>query len=221
MTNGPANPTTLMLVPEAIEAYAAAHSAPVPALVQELIDTTRRELPHIQHMLSGQVEGQLLQMLAASLRATRILEIGMLTGVSAQLLAAALPDDGEVITCELEPRHIEIALAFLARSPHGHKIHVRQGPALATLATLEGPFDLIFIDADKPNYLAYYEAALPLLAPNGILAIDNVLWSGRILDPQTEVDRAVAALNERIAADARVTAVMLTVRDGLTLVRWK
>ena len=157
----------------------------------------------------------------ATTGARRILEIGMFAGFSAQMMAAALPDDGRLITCDIDPKAIALAKKYFARSPHGHKIEVREGPALDTIRTLEGPFDLVFIDADKGNYTNYYEAVLPLLAPNGVIAVDNVLWSGRVLDPREKDDQAIVAFNERVRADERVTAVMVPIRDGLTLIRRK
>ena len=209
----------LTLVPEEIEEYAMAHTTPLPPLLKELIEETHKEMGGRALMLSGQLEGTLLQMLAASLGAKRVLEIGMFTGFSAQMMAAALPDGGRLITCDINPKAIAIAKRYFERSPHGKKIEVREGPALDTLKTLEGPFDLVFIDADKPNYINYYEAVLPMLAPNGIIAVDNVLWSGNVLDPQEENGKAIVAFNRRVQEDARVTNVILTVRDGVTLIR--
>ncbi|MCH8814190.1 MAG: class I SAM-dependent methyltransferase [Chloroflexi bacterium] len=209
------------LVPEEIEEYAGGHTTPLPELLDELVAVTREKMGGLSMMLSGQVEGTFLQMLAASLGAKRILEIGMFTGFSAQMMAAALPENGELITCDVNPQAIEIAKSFFARSPHGHKITVREGPALETLKTLEPPFDLVFIDADKENYTNYYEASLPLLGPNGIIAVDNVLWSGNVLDPKDESGKAIVAFNDHVQADERVTNVLLTVRDGLTLIRKK
>jgi caffeoyl-CoA O-methyltransferase len=208
-----------MIVPDDIEAYAAAHTTPVPPLLDELIAVTRERTGPLATMLSGQLVGTLLQMLLFALDAKRVLEIGMFTGFSAQMMAAALPDDGRVITCDINPTAIEIAKSFFARSPHGRKIDVREGPALDTIKTLSGPFDLIFIDADKENYTNYYEAALPLLAPRGLIAVDNVLWSGRVLDPQDANDRAIAGFNDHVQDDPRVTNVILTVRDGVMLIR--
>ncbi len=144
----------------------------------------------------------------------------MFTGFSALMMAAALPDDGELITCEVDPEVIAIAQGFFARSPDGHKIRIQQGPALQTLSSLTGPFDFMFIDAGKSEYLAYYETALPLLAPRGVMAVDNVLQRGRVLRPQDEEGRTVAAFNEHVHGDPRVTAVLLPIRDGLTLIRW-
>lgn len=204
-----------------LEDYAVRHSTPLPPLLEELVATTREKMGNRSLMICGQLEGTLLQMLAASVGARRILEIGMFTGFSALMMAAALPDDGELITCDIDPEAIALARSFFARSPHGSKIDIREGPALDTLKTLEGPFDLVFIDADKENYVAYYEAALPLLAPNGVIAVDNVLWMGRVLDPQDESDRAIVAFSERVHRDERVWNVLLPIRDGLMLIRRK
>jgi caffeoyl-CoA O-methyltransferase len=209
----------LTLVPEEIERYAMAHSTPLPPLIEELIKETQREMGGLAVMLSGQLEGRLLQTFALALGARRTLEIGMFTGFSALMVAEALPSDGKLITCDINPKAIAIAKRYFARSPHGSKIEIRAGPALDTLATLDGPFDLVFIDADKSNYINYYEAALPLLAPNGLIAADNVLWSGNVLDPQDENGKAIVAFNDHVRRDDRVDCVMLTVRDGITLIR--
>jgi caffeoyl-CoA O-methyltransferase len=207
------------LVPEEIEAYAAAHTTPVPALLDELGAATQERFGERSGMLSGQVPGTLLQMLIFASNAKRVLEIGMFTGFSAQMMAAALPPDGSVVTCDVDPKAIATAREFFARSPLGAKIEVREGPALGTMKSLARGIDLIFIDADKGNYINYYEAALPLLSPRGIIAVDNVLWSGRVLKPERPDDHAIVAFNQHVRDDARVTQVMLTVRDGITLIR--
>ena len=134
-------------------------------------------------------------------------------------MAAALPDDGHIDTCDIDPTHVEVAERYIARSEHADKITVHVGPALESIARLEGDFDFVFIDADKANYDNYYEAVLPRLAAGGLIAIDNTLWSGRVLDPQDDDSKAIAALNEKLAADDRIVCVQLTVRDGVTLVR--
>jgi caffeoyl-CoA O-methyltransferase len=202
-----------------LEDYAVRHSTPLPPLLEELIATTREKMGNRSLMICGQLEGELLQILAASAGARRVLEIGMFTGFSALMMASALPDDGELITCDIDPEAIALARSFFARSPDGSKIDVREGPALDTLKTLEGPFDLVFIDADKESYIAYYEAALPLLAPNGVIVVDNVLWMGHVLDPQDDSDRAIVAFNEHVSRDERVWNVLLPIRDGVMLVR--
>lgn len=211
----------LTLVPEEIERYAMAHTTPLPSLLEELIAVTQERFGQQARMLSGQLEGTLLQMLIHALRARRVLEIGTFTGFASQMMAAALPEEGELITCDVDPKAIEVARSFFERSPHGHKVSLREGPALETMRTLEPGFGLVFIDADKENYVNYYEAALPLLAANGLIAVDNVLWSGRVLDPKSDQDRAIVAFNEHVARDERVTQVVLTVRDGLMLISRK
>ena len=215
------NQGLLTLVPEHIERYAMAHTTPLPALLEELIAVTQERFGQQARMLSGQLEGTLLQMLIGALQASRVLEIGTFTGFASQMMAAALPEDGQVITCDLDPKAIEVARSFFERSPHGHKISLHEGPALDAMRSLEPTFDLMFIDADKENYVNYYEAALPLLATNGLIAVDNVLWSGRVLDPKSDQDRAIVAFNDHVARDERVTQVVLTVRDGVMLISRK
>ena len=209
----------LTLVPEEIERYVAEHSEPLPPLMQELVAETQDVMGERAVMLSGQIEGALLQTLIASLEATRVLEVGMFTGFSALMMAAALPASGKLITCEINDQAISLAERYFARSAHGGKIDIRRGPAIDTLRELEPPFDLVFIDADKTNYTAYYEASLDLLAPKGVIVVDNVLWSGDVLDPKDDDGKAIVAFNQHVQDDDRVTNVILTVRDGISLIR--
>jgi caffeoyl-CoA O-methyltransferase len=205
-----------------IEAYAQAHTTAVPELLRELEVRTKAEFGERATMLSGQSVGMLLQTLVYATGAKRALEIGMFAGMSAQYIAAALPDGGKLITCEVDPKAIALAKEFFARSPHADKIDVREGPALETIAALkleERLFDFVFVDADKGNYTNYYEAVVPLMSPRGIIAVDNVLWSGNVLDPKTDDDKAIVAFNQHVLNDARVTCVLLTVRDGVMLIR--
>jgi caffeoyl-CoA O-methyltransferase len=207
------------IVPEPIEDYAAQHTTPLPPLLQELADVTVQRTGGRAAMLSGQVAGMLLQSLVALSGARRVLELGTFTGLSALMMAAALPDDGQLITCDVDAETTQIARESWARSPHGHKIELRLGPALETIKTLPGPFDFVFIDADKTAYLDYYEATLPLLAPRGAILVDNTLRHGRVLDPRDEGDRATVAFNAHVQRDPRTTNVLLTVRDGMLLIR--
>lgn len=207
------------IVSPEIEAYAAAHTTPLPPFIEELVRETEARFPERFGMLCGQLEGQFLQMLVATARAHRVLEIGTFTGFSALMMAAALPDDGELITLELSAEHAVFARGFFARSPDGRKITLIEGPALDSLANLSVPFDFVFIDANKDGYAAYYDAVLPLLAEDGLIAVDNVLWSGNVIDPKDDNGRAIVAFNEKIATDDRVVQVMTTVRDGVTLIR--
>jgi caffeoyl-CoA O-methyltransferase len=203
---------------EAIEAYAEEHSTAPDPLLAELAEETRATMSAPQ-MLTGPIEGRFLELLVHASGARRILEIGTFTGYSALSMAAALPPGGRIDTLDIDPRHAEVAQRYFDRSPHGHLITLHLGPALETLAKLDGEFDLVFVDADKANYDAYVEAVLPRLSERGLIAIDNTLWSGRVLDPQDDDSRAIAALNDKLAADERVVVVQLTVRDGVTLVR--
>jgi caffeoyl-CoA O-methyltransferase len=206
------------LVDEQLEEYAERHSTPPDPLLAELAEETKATMASPQ-MLTGPVEGRFLELLVAASGARRVLEIGTFTGFASLSMARALPPDGRIDTLDIEPRHAEVAQRYFDRSPDGDKITLHLGPALETIDGLEGEFDLVFIDADKENYDAYFEAVLPRLSERGLIAIDNTLWSGRVLDPPDETTRLIAALNDKLAADERVVAVQLTVRDGITLVR--
>jgi caffeoyl-CoA O-methyltransferase len=206
------------IVDPAIEDYARAHTTTPDPLYARLRAETYAATDRPQ-MQVGHLEGRTLKLLAQLVGARRVLEIGTFTGYSALCLAEALPEDGVVITCDIDPVNTEIARRAWAGAPWGGKIDLRLGAALDTLRTLTGSFDLVFIDADKENYVAYWEAALPLLRPGGLLLADNVLWSGRVLAPASESDHAIVAFNRHVAADPRVEHVLLTVRDGLMLAR--
>jgi predicted O-methyltransferase YrrM len=208
------------IVPEEIEGYAEAHTTPPPELLAELADETKATLDSPQ-MLTGRIEGRLLEQLVHALQAKRVLELGTYSGYSSLSMAASLPEGGHIDTCEVEQEHADVAQRYIDRSPFGDRITIHLGPALETIERLGGEWDFVFIDADKENYANYYEALLPRLAPTGLMAIDNTLWSGRVLDDddQSEATRAIRELNDRIAADERTIAVQLTVRDGVTLVR--
>jgi caffeoyl-CoA O-methyltransferase len=210
----------IALVPDEIDEYAAAHTTPPPEALQELAAETRETLQSPQ-MLTGTVEGRFLELLVYGCGAKRVLELGTYSGYSSLSMAAGLPEGGHIDTCEFEEKHAEVARRHIAQSPYADRITVHLGPALETIEKLEGEFDFVFIDADKVNYVNYYEALLPRLADGGLMALDNTLWSGRVLDDSddSEGTQAIKAINEHIASDDRVTSVMLTVRDGVTLVR--
>lgn len=208
------------IVPPRIDAYCLAHTTPADPLLDELATYTHAHCK-LPQMLTGLVEGTFLRMLVQVSAAKRVLEIGTFTGYSALSMAAGLPDDGELITCDIDPETNAIAQSFWARSPYGRRIKPQLGPALETIATLPADtfFDFVFIDADKENYLNYYEAVLPRLRPGGLIAADNTLWSGKVLDPKEQSDHAIVAFNKHVARDSRVEQVLLSVRDGVLLIR--
>jgi caffeoyl-CoA O-methyltransferase len=203
----------------AVEQFARDHTELESELHVRLREETYRVMDRPQ-MQVDVIEGRFLKMLARLTGARTVLEIGMFTGYSALMMAEGLPDDGRLITCEVDPKAEAIARRYFSESPHGHKITIRIGPALETIKTLSGPVDLVFIDADKANYSNYYEASVPLLKPGGLIVADNVLWSGKVLDPQDSDDHAIVAFNRLIQSDSRVENVCLTVRDGMMLA-WK
>jgi caffeoyl-CoA O-methyltransferase len=209
-----------VIVPDDIDAYAEAHATPPPQLLAELAAETRATLSSPQ-MLTGTVEGRFLEQLVFALQAKRVLELGTYSGYSSLSMAAGLPEGGHIDTCEVSEEHAEVAQRYIQRSPYADRITIHLGPALETIERLGGEWDFVFIDADKDNYANYYEALLPRLAPTGLMALDNTLWSGRVLDGSDDSPgtRSIRELNDRIAADERVIAVQLTVRDGVTLVR--
>jgi caffeoyl-CoA O-methyltransferase len=168
-------------------------------------------------MMVGPLEGALLKLLVRLTAAKRVLEIGMFTGYSALAMAEALPEDGRLITCDVNPATTEIARRYFAESAHGHKIEIKLGPARETLKALKGPFDLCFIDADKGSYNDYYDRAIDLVRQGGLIVLDNMLRGGRVLSPRDQDARTVAALNDRIQKDERVENVLLPIRDGVML----
>ena len=204
--------------PIGIEDYAERCSKPLSTLHDKLWVETYSKT-RSPGMMVGALEGQFLKMLAGLTGARRILEIGMFTGYSTLAWAEALPKDGRIVTCDVNPDTAEIAKRYFAESPHGHKIEIKLGPALESLKKVWGPFDICFIDADKENYGAYYDQCIELARPRGLIILDNMLRGGRVLDPQDEGSKAVDALNKRIRNDPRVENVLLPVRDGIMLVR--
>lgn len=204
------------IIDKKIEAYAVRHSTPESVLFKNLVKETfaRTSLPQMQ---VGHLEGSFLKLLAQISRAKTVLEIGTFTGYSALAMAEGLPPGGRVITCDIDPAATQIAKKYWAKSPHGKKIELKIGPALETIPKLKGPFDMVFIDADKMNYIRYWELCVPKVRKGGVLLADNVLWSGRVLNPQEESDHAIARFNEHVLKDKRVEVLMLPLRDGITV----
>jgi predicted O-methyltransferase YrrM len=208
------------IVDPALEAYAEEHTSAAPGYLDDLADDLRATLEY-PGMMVGLLEGRYLEMLTFALGARTVLEIGTFGGYSALAMAPGLAPGGRIITCEISDVHAEFARRHIAASPYADKIEVVVGPAIETIATLEGPFDLVFIDADKATYPDYFEAVLPKLSPRGLMAADNTLWSGRVLDVADTSEDTVALrrFNDALAADPRVVVVQTTIRDGVTLIR--
>jgi predicted O-methyltransferase YrrM len=204
-------------LPEKIARYIHERSVSEPLVLRELREATKA-VP-MSGMQIGADQGQFLQLLVQAIGARRCLEIGTYTGYSALAVALALPEDGRLICCDISEEWTAVGKPFWKKAGVEKKIDLRIGPALQTLKGLKGPFDFVFIDADKPNYLKYYEACLPLVRKNGIIAIDNTLWSGAVADP-TQKDADTVALrqfNDALHRDQRVALSMLPLGDGVTL----
>lgn len=203
------------LVHPDIDAYAERATTPWPADIADLDAATRAQLGY-PAMLSGPVVGRFLETLAFVMQPRFVLEIGTFSGGSALWLARGMPADARLVTCEVDPAHAAFARERLAGDA---RIELREGPALETIASLDGPFDLVFIDADKEAYPAYLDAVLPKLSSHGLVVADNMLRDGRVLDG--DVDPGTAAIlgyNQRAGSDPALSAVLLTVRDGLSLI---
>jgi predicted O-methyltransferase YrrM len=209
------------LVDERIEDYAVAASTPhsLDGLFERLAAETRGRMTAPQ-MMVGPLEGRFLELLVRLTGARRVLELGTFTGWSSIAMAWGLEPGGLVITCDVDAEAQEIARRYAEEAGVAERIDFRLGPGLETIATVDGPLDLVFIDADKEGYVDYYEATLPLLADDGVIVADNVLWSGSVVeDDPDEKTRTIMAFNDHVRNDRRVIAVMLTIRDGMTLIR--
>jgi caffeoyl-CoA O-methyltransferase len=202
-----------------VEQYAESHTGPVSPIFLELERETIEETDRA-NMLTGRVVGIFLKMLVQVSGAKKVVEIGTFTGYSALMMASGLPEGGELVTCEVSVEYARIARKYFDRSPHGKKIDVQVAPALETVKKIpDGSVDFVFIDADKRSYHLYYEESLRLLRQGGLIAVDNVLWYGSVLSPHDEDSRAITSFNEMVLKDERVENVILTVRDGLSLIR--
>jgi caffeoyl-CoA O-methyltransferase len=209
------------LIPKEIQKYVAEHTSPVSSLLEELERETNEKTLSPQ-MLSGKVEDRLLQILIRISGAKRVVEIGTFTGYSSLMMAEGLPEDGELITLETCKKYAEIAKRYFKRSPYAGRIKLIFGPALNSLKQiLDESIDFVFIDADKKSYSLYYKESLRILRKGGLIAVDNTLWSGRVLSPQDADSKAIALFNEIVKKDKGVEKVMLTVRDGVYIIRKK
>jgi len=217
MSDGKLPDMTDLVSPRAL-AYADAHTTPLSGQLLEVADWTARNTQSPQ-MMSGTPEARLLQALIVAGGARRVLEIGTFTGFGALAMAAALPPGGRVVTLEVDQDAAAIARRHIAASPQRERIELIVGDALQTLATLDGPFDLVYIDAGKADYPAYYEAIVPKLAERGVMVADNLFRGGAALEPEP-ADPGTAGIREfarQVQADERVDNVLLTVGDGLML----
>lgn len=206
----------LTLVLDTIENYALAHTSSESQVLRALSKETLTKY-RLPQMSIGHIEGAFLRFLVKITKAKNILEIGTFTGYSALAMAEGLPDDGELITLDINPKTTDTGRLYWDKSIHGKKIKLIIGPAQETLKKLQGPFDIVFIDADKVNYIDYWEECLPKVRSGGCIIADNVLWQGRVLNPKDDNSFALDAFNKYVLSDIRVEVVMLTIRDGLTL----
>ncbi len=213
----------MKLIDSEIQKYAEIFTSGESELLTELLEKTGRER-NDKSMLSGFYQGRLLAMLSKMVQPRRILEVGTYMGYSALCMAEGLTDDGKIITLDMQPETHAIAKEFWAKSDLGAKIDGRLGDATKIIPTLDETFDLVFIDADKPNYANYYDLVFPKMRIGGLIVADNVLWSGEVLDVEdgkTDDESTIALheYNKKIQADNRVSNILVAVRDGLMISR--
>ena len=202
------------------EKYAADFSSPEDELLQHVSAFTMQNHP-LAHMLSGQVQGEFLTIISRLLQPHKILEIGTFTGYSALCLAKGLKEGGILHTIELRENDAAVAKKYFQQAPEKDKIVLHVGNAMDIVPTLNEIWDIVFIDADKTGYIDYYELILPFLKPNGLIIADNVLFHGQVLEENISGKNAIAInnFNQHVKNDTRVEQVVLTVRDGLLLIR--
>ena len=202
---------------ENINKYCKEHTVSDNSLLSELERYTW-DNEDVPQMISGQMVGKFLQSIIRMIAAQKIVEVGTFTGYSALQMAEAIPLAGEIHTCELMKKHTETAQSFFDKSDYGKKITIHQGPALESLETLKvGDFDMAFIDADKSNYLEYYKRCLVLIRAGGVIILDNMLWSGSVIDPKDDDSQALRKTGDYIQEDTRVFNMLFPIRDGLML----
>ncbi len=206
-----------------IENYVDAHTDDVLPLLEALLTETER-ITGRSHWSIGKVEGKLLQLLIKISNTRRAVEVGTFTGYSALVIAEALPEDGILTTCENSREYADMARRYFEKSPYGHKIQLKLGPALETLRQIpDGSRELVFIDADKPSYGDYFDQAVRILRSGGLVFVDNVFWRNKIFKKKitNENARGIAAFNQKVRQEKRVEKVMLSIRDGVYLIRKK
>jgi caffeoyl-CoA O-methyltransferase len=209
------------IVDPAINDYLLAHSQPADAVMRDLAEETHRDLERQSGMQITHDEGELLTMLVRLTGARQAVEVGTFTGYSSICIARGLPDDGHLLCCDVSEEYTSVARRYWERAGVADRIELRIAPAVETLRSLptEPYLDFAFIDADKSGYPAYVEEVLPRLRPGGLMVLDNMLRDGRVLDPESDDDHAIHALNEALVSDDRVDVVLLPVRDGVSLAR--
>ncbi|WP_026769383.1 O-methyltransferase [Asinibacterium sp. OR53] len=205
-----------------VDAYALQYTSPEEALMQEINEFTMRNHPQ-SNMLSGHVQGKLLAFISTILRPKYVLEVGTFVGYSGLYLAQGLSPDGELHTLELREEDAQTARGYFARSEKGNQIHLHTGNALELIPRIDRKWDLVFIDADKTGYIDYYELVVPRLNDRGIILADNVLFHGEVLEEPIKGKnaKAIQAFNEHVKQDPRTEQILLTVRDGLLLIKKK
>ena len=189
-----------------------------PDLLEELLDETYEKM-HSPGKTAGRTVGRALKMIASMINSKSALELGTFTGYTALCIAEGMSADGKLYTCEASPLACDMAQKYFDRSEFGHKIEIVRGMCMDTVPDLDGPFDLVFLDADKRNYLNYFKMILPKVTAGGVIIVDNALWMGNVIDPQSPLDIAVAELNEYIYSHPDLENVFFIARDGLNIVR--
>jgi caffeoyl-CoA O-methyltransferase len=211
----------MTMLSDALTSYIHDHTTAEHPIFEQLRAETYAKLDDPQ-MQVGRVEGRFLELMVKITGAKRVLEVGTFSGYSSMAMAAGLPEGGKLITCDVDPVATKIARRFWDQSPWGDKIELRLGDARQTLSELAAAgerFDLVFLDADKPGYVRYFELALEMLPVGGVLLADNTLWSGRVLDPKSDNDHAIVRFNAHVKNEPRVEQVLLSVRDGIMFCR--
>lgn len=210
-------------LPKKLDKYIEEHSQLEPELLQNLNRETHQKVLH-PRMLSGHFQGRVLSMLAKLIRPKNILEIGTYTGYSALCLAEGLQTDGKLITIDKNEELYDLQRKYFDQSTYASQIIQQTGDALEIIPQLDEKFDLVFIDADKSNYLNYFKLILPKMNPGGVILSDNVLWSGKVVEPLKKGDidtEVLLAYNKEVNENPKVETVLLPIRDGLTITRVK
>jgi caffeoyl-CoA O-methyltransferase len=213
--------TKTIALTDELHAYVVAHGAEPDELERELLAETRATLPDEAGMLTAPEQAAFLAMITRLLGVRHAVEIGTFTGYSALAVARAMPAEGRLICLDVSAEYTSIARRYWARAGVDDRIELRLGPGAETVRQLpaDAGFDLAFVDADKPGYPTYWNELVPRMRPGGVILVDNVLRAGRVLDPQTDADRAIVAFNDLVLADERVDAMLLPLGDGMTFAR--